>query len=62
MVKIQRCSGEDTVHSRAFGAEIRMLDQEMAAESWIQILGHFTEALKEARISWLTVLVHHGVS
>ena len=59
MVKMQQCSGENIVHSRAFEAGIRVLNRGMRAECWIQIL---TEALKKARISWLTVLVHHGVS
>jgi hypothetical protein len=57
MVKIQECSGENSLE-----AGVSVLNRGVGTECWIQILGYFTKALKKARISWLTVLSHHGVS
>ena len=64
MVKIQRYSGQKIVHPRTFGAEIRVLNRGVGAgaEYWIQIFRYLSEALKKARISWLTILDYHGIS
>jgi hypothetical protein len=64
MVKIQRGSSENIVHSRALGAEITVLDRGVVLNTGSRFSGtsKLSDTLKEARISWSTVLVHPGVS